>query len=386
MDSDILMKYNTLLLLAALLVPVAASPAAGQPVSADNPALIQLRREADKLLRTTPRSVMEKSKTPPSGDKHDYLSLAPYSWPDPSKPDGLPWINRDGEVNPDSKVGTDHDAFARMCSQVETLALAYHCTGNEPYAEKAAALLKVWFLDPATKMNPNLQYAQGIPGRATGRGTGIIDSVPLIGVTESAARLAGAAAWTPELQRGLREWFRAYLDWLRTSKNGLAEAKAANNHGSWYLAQTAAYAMFIGHEEEARQAVEQGRERIAQQIEPDGRQPLELKRTKSYSYSLYNLKALFTLAEIGQRVNVDLFAYRTKDGRSLRAALDYVAPYFSADKPWPDKQIEAVKHPDPALADLLRRGAIAYHDPRFEAAIQDRDLAASRFQLLRPRP
>jgi len=386
MGHDIPMKCDTLLLLAALLIPVVASPAAVPPVSADNPALIQLRREADKSLRMTPRSVMDKAKTPPSGDKHDYLSLAPYSWPDPSKPDGLPWINRDGEVNPDSRVGTDHDALAQMCSQVETLALAYHCTGNELYGQKAATWLKVWFLDPATKMNPNLQYAQGVTGRDTGRGTGIIDSVALIGVTESAQRLAGAAAWTPELQRGLREWFGAYLDWLRTSKNGRAEAKAANNHGSWYLAQTAAYAMFIGHEEEARQAVEQGRARIAQQIEPDGRQPLELKRTKSYSYSLYNLKALFTLAEIGQRVNVDLFGYRTKDGRSLRAALDYVAPYFSANQKWPDKQIEAIKHPDPALGALLRRAAIAYHEPRFEATLQDSELAANRFQLLWPRP
>ncbi len=234
-------------------------------------------------------------------------------------------------------------------------------------------------------MNPNLQYAQGGTGRHSGSGTGIIDSVALIGITESAELLASSKTWTPELQRGLREWFRDYLHWLQTSQNGLAEAKAANNHGSWYLAQTAAYALFVGDKEAARKAVELGRERIAKQIEPDGRQPLELKRTKSYSYTLYNLRALFTLAEIAQRVDVDLFGYRTPDGRSLRGALDYVAPYLSAEKPWPDKQIEAIKHPDRALASLLRRAAIAYHEPKFEALLQNSELADSRFQLLWPR-
>lgn len=359
--------------------------AAGQnvaPKTADNPALQRLRRDADKALKATPGSVMDKTKVPPSGDKHDYLSLAPYSWPDPSKPDGLPWINRDGEVNPESKVGTDHDALDRMCSQVETLALAYRITKHQPYAEKAATVLKVWFLDPATKMNPHLQYAQGVMGRDTGRGTGIIDTVGLIRVAEVIPFLDDA----PDVQRGMQEWFRAYLHWLLTSKNGLKEAKATNNHGTWYLAQTAAYALLVGDKAQARKSAELGRERIATQIEPDGRQPLELKRTKSYSYTLFNLNALFTLAELGKRVDVDLFSYRTADGRSLRAALDYVAPYFSADKKWPGKQIQEIKHPDDGLASLLRRAAIAYHEPAYEAMLQQTNLAASRFQLLWPQP
>jgi len=380
------MKLSIFILAGLLLAPLVASHAAVQQIAADTRALVQLRREADKVLQATPGSVMDKSKTAPSGDKHDYLSLAPYSWPDPSKPDGLPWINRDGEVNPESRIGTDHVALDQMCSQVGTLALAYQLTGSEPYAKKAAELLKVWFLDPATKMNPNLQYAQGVPGRSAGRSYGIIDTVALIHITESVERLEGASAWTPELQQGMREWFQAYLHWLLTSKNGLDEAKSANNHGSWYLAQTAAYAMFVGDKAQARKEAEVGRERIAKQIEPDGRQPLELKRTKSYSYTLFNLDALFTLAEIGQRVDVDLFGYRTTDGRSLRVALDYVAPYFSADKKWPDKQILAIKHPDEALGGLLRRAAIAYREPKYEALLRTSDLAASRFQLLWPSP
>ena len=348
------------------------------------PALARLRREADKALKATPGSVMDKPKTPPSGDKHDYFSLAPYSWPDPARSDGLPWINRDGEVNPESRAGTDHDPFSRLCSQVEALALAYYCTGHEPYAAKAATLLQVWFLDPATKMNPNLEFAQGVPGRSTGRGTGIIDTVQVIKLTDAIGLLEGAKAWTPEKQRGLQDWFRAYLHWLLTSKHGRDEAKSANNHGSWYLAQTAAFALFVGDAEQARKQVELGRARIASQIEPDGRQPAELKRTKSYGYTLFNLEALFTLAETGRRVNVDLYHHRTADGRSLRAALDYVAPYFEAGKKWPGQQIKEVHNPDESLAALLRRATTLYPDGTYAALLQPAaaDLAPCRFQLL----
>jgi hypothetical protein len=357
---------------------------AGMAGAADTPALADLRADADKMLKAKPHSVMEKTRLPPSGDKHDYLSLAPYSWPDPAKPDGLPWINRDGEVNPESREGTDSKTLGHMCVEVETLALAYRLTKQEPYAAKAAEILKVWFLDPATKMNPHLEYGQGVPGRNTGRSSGIIDSVRFIRVVQAIGWLDGSPAWTPERQKGMKAWFRAYLDWLLKSKIGLAEASSANNHGSWYLAQTAAYALFVGDQEQVRKSVELGRERIAKQIEPDGRMPLELKRTKSYSYSLYNLDALITLGEIGTAVGIDLFAYRTEDGRSLRAALDYVAPYFQADKKWPGPQIKEVKHPDEELAGLLRRAANAYGEPKYEAMIQDAKLAASRFQLIWP--
>jgi hypothetical protein len=186
------MKHMGLLTVLVLL-------SAGLVCATEGPALEHLRGEADKMLKATPHSVMEKTRMPPSGDKHDYLSLAPYSWPDPSKPDGLPWITRDGKVNPESREGTDHNALSRMCSEVETLALAYRLTQHEPYAVKAVEVAKVWFLDPATKMNPNLEYGQGVPGRSTGRGTGIIDTVGLIKVVQTIGGLEGSPAWTPEI-------------------------------------------------------------------------------------------------------------------------------------------------------------------------------------------
>lgn len=352
--------------------------------AADTPALERLRADADKALAAAPHSVMEKTRVPPSGDKHDYLSLAPYSWPDPAKPDGLPWITRDGEVNPLSREGSDIGALRTMAADMETLALAYHLTGHGPYAAKAAAIVKAWFLDPATRMNPNLEYAQGIPGRTPGRGTGIIDTVALIKVVQAVGWLDGSRDWTPELRAGLTQWFRAYLDWMLKSRNGVDESRAANNHGSWYLAQTAVYAVFVGDAAQARRSVELGRARIAAQIEPDGRQPLELRRTKSYSYSLFNIEALLTLAECGASIGVDLFSYRTADGRSLRGALDAVAPYMRADAKWPGPQIKEIQRPDEALASLLRRAANAYREPGYEALIPGSGLAASRFQVRWP--
>ena len=348
------------------------------------PALEKLHTDADKALKVAPQSVMDKPLIPPSGDKHDFISLGPYWWPDPDKPDGLPYIRRDGQKNPQSREGTDDDTMSDMCENVYTLALAYHLTKDEPYAAKAATLMKVWFLDPATKMNPNLEYGQGIPGITIGRGIGIIDSRPLIKVTQAIGWLQGSPELTPEFQQGMKAWFRAYLDWLLTSKNGLEEARTQNNHVSWYLAQTAAYALFVGDREQARKSVERGLELIAAQIEPDGRQPLELERTRSYRYSCFNLEALFTLAEFGSAVGVDLFGCRTSDGRSLRVALDYMAPYFQTGIKWPGQQITEVKQPDELLASLLRRAAIAYHAPEYEAMIQNAKLEKCRFQLLWP--
>ncbi len=360
--------------------------AAGERLAAGDPALLpaldRLRREADEALDATPLSVMDKPKTAPSGDKHDFLSLGPYWWPDPARPDGLPYLRRDGEVNPESRAGNDHAPLARVCALVETLALAYTFTGQESYAGKAAALLRVWFLDPATRMNPNLEYAQGIPGHCTGRGIGIIDSRPLVTVTDALGLLEDSPAWTPALCRGMREWFGAFLHWMLTSRNGRDEAGEKNNHGTWYRVQAAAYALAAGDAAAARQQAEAGRALIAGQIEPDGRQPLELARTRSYTYSVFNVRAFFTLAELGRRVGLDLYYYRTGDGRGLRAALDHLAPYLADPQRWPHRQITPVVHPDEELGGLLHRGALVFPDADYPPLPDG--LAPARFQLLWP--
>ena len=250
------------------------------------PALKRLRRDAEKAMLEGPFTVTTKTRVPPSGDKHDYLTLAPYWWPDPAKADGLPYIRRDGELNPESKRDTDNPSLNAMGSAVETLALAFYFTGEEKYAERAALLLRVWFLDKATKMNPNYEYAQAVMGRNNGRGAGLIDARRLIHVVDAVGMLAGSKAWAKQDQQALQDWFRAFVNWLQTSANGKEEASARNNHGSWFAAELSSFAMFIGDEALARKTVEAVKVRIAWQIEPDGKQPLELDRTRAMSYSL----------------------------------------------------------------------------------------------------
>lgn len=306
------------------------------PISA---AVKQLHADADKLLPMKPRSVMEKKLVAASGDKHDYFSLATYWWPDPTKPDGRPYVRHDGKTNPQVREG-DHDGLGLTCSAVKTLGLAYWFTGDERYAAKAATLLRVWFLDPATRMNPNLQYAQAILGVNDGRGTGIIDSRGLVDLADGIALLAGSRAWQPADDAGLRAWASAYWTWLTTSENGQAEAAAKNNHGSWYDFQAAGLALALNRPEPARAIIAAvPQKRIAVQIEPDGTQPLELARTKSLNYSLFNLEALTSLAILGEKVGIDLWGFSTPDGRSLATALSYLAPYADPNRQWPKEDI-----------------------------------------------
>ena len=305
------------------------------------PALAQLRSEADKLLKRKPWSVMDKARVPPSGNKHDYLSFAPYYWPDPKTSDGLPYVRRDGETNPESKTGTDSAAFEHLGEAIETLGLAYYLTGLEPYAEKAAQLAHTWFLDPATAMTPHLKYAQGVRGKNKGRGTGILDSRPLVNATDGMALLTGSPSWTPTDQKALLAWISTYYSWVTESKNGTLEAAAENNHGSWYDAQVIHFALVLGRNDDARQIASHAFERIATQIEPDGRQPLELARTKSFNYCCFNLEALLQLARVSRHVDIDLWSFSTPDGRNLTAALRFMAPYADAAKPWPKEDLKA---------------------------------------------
>jgi hypothetical protein len=331
------------------------------------PALARLRKDADKAMLEGPFTVTSKQRVPPSGDKHDYLTLAPYWWPDPTKPDGLPYIRRDGETNPESKRDTDNPRLNALTETVATLALAWYFTGEEKYAERAALLLRVWFIDKATKMNPHYEYAQAVMGRNSGRGAGLIDARRFIQVIDAIGLLAGAKAWTPQDQQAVQDWFRAFVQWMQGSANGKEEAAARNNHGAWYAAELAAFALFSGDEALARKTVEAVKARIAWQIEPDGRQPLEIARTRGLSYSLFNLEALFTIAAIGEKAGVDILSYQTKDGRGVRKALEYLAPFAFGEKQWPHKQISNWS-PEEYFT-LLRRAADKWPDAAFGALL-----------------
>lgn len=324
------------------------------------------RAEADKAMTAGPFSVMHKGPTPPSRDKHDYMSQAPYFWPNPDTANHLPYVRRDGERNPEIKQISDHDELGQMASAARSLALGYYLNGNEDYAARAALLLRTWFLDPATRMNPNLEYGQGIPGINTGRGIGIIETVGLTGVVDAVGLLEGSKNWTSADNDGMQKWFTSFLNWLQTSQYGKDESNAKNNHGSFYDVQVVDFALFVGRRDVAERVAKSAEEkRVAKQIEPDGRQPLELERTKSFSYSAFNLRALTDLATLGNHVGVDLWHFETKEGRSIRRALDYLVPYALGEKAWKDKQIEPIKGED--LAAPLLEAAQAYKDPRYEA-------------------
>ena len=302
-------------------------------------ALQKLKKDAEKALKQVPISVMDKKQTPPTGDKHDYMSLAPYWWPDPQKPDGLPYIRRDGEVNPERAECTDRDNIRTLVSSVYTLSLAYYLTENESYAKHAVAMMRVWFLNIDTRMNPNLNFGQAVKGRNEGRGAGLIEASGFRNIVDAIGLLEGSEAWTASDRRGMEKWFDEYFVWLRSSNVGLDEWDSKNNHGTWYDVQAAAIAFFLGKNDTAYTILIDGKRRIASQIEPDGRMPLELVRTKALGYTTMNLDAFFSLATLAKRVGIDLWNFETGDGRSLRRALDWVFPYWSEGKSWPYKQI-----------------------------------------------
>lgn len=325
-------------------------------------------------LSAGPFSVTHKSTLPPSGDKHDYMSVGPYWWPDPAKSDGLPYIRRDGEVNPDfSSAKYDHAEFDELTATVHDLALAWQITAEPRYARRAADLLRIWFLDPATRMNPHLLYGQSIPGVCAGRGIGLIDTQRLIRLLDD---LALIAAELPQSEiNSLRAWMTQFLDWMLTHEFGKAERREHNNHGTWCDVQLAGYALFIGRLDLAREVITQAPERrIFRHIDPDGRQPYELARTRSLSYSCYNLEGLFALAWMGRHLGIDLWNARSSDGRCLRAAIDFLARYADASRAWPYPQISKEGVADnPALGAtareplyaLLLQAAAAWQDPSY---------------------
>lgn len=355
------MAFLSALLMVMSSVLVTQNPNA-PPHAGVAPALAKLEREAQKALTAGPFSVTTKTVTPPSGDKRDYMSQAPYFWPNPKSPNGLPYIRRDGERNPEIDKINNHRVKDQMETAVETLALAYHFKGDEVYAEKATQLLRTFFLDPETRMNPNLEFAQGIPGINTGRGIGLIETRGLTKVVDAIGLLRGSKAWTSADQKGMEMWVGRFLQWMLESNNGRDEAAAKNNHGTFYDVQVVSFALFLGKKALAKSVLESAKiKRIAIQIEPDGRQPLELARTRAWSYSVGNLDGLMQLARLGERVGVDLWNYETADGRSIRKAIDFLAPYAMGEKKWTYQQLG--DWPPQMLFPLIRRASAHYKLP-----------------------
>jgi hypothetical protein len=311
-------------------------------------------RNAAKYLKDKPETVTDAQSKRSAVGLHDFFSEGDYWWPDPKNPGG-PYIQRDGMTNPDNFV--EHRKFLMKLSvQVPALAAAWKLTKTRRYSEHAAAHVRAWFVDEATRMNPNLQYAQAIHGRTTGRGTGVIDTIHLVEVARAIPLLAESGALSAHDFDATKTWFAEYAKWMTTSRNGIEERDAKNNHGTCWLMQVAAFAQLTGDKELTADCVNRYKTIIVPgQIQPDGSLPLEMARTKPYGYCLFNLEALATLCQI-----LNLWNFATPDGRGIAQAIQYMFPYILDKKSW-------TKPPDvmyfeywPMRQEALLFGGLAY--------------------------
>jgi len=343
-----------------------------QQIAAKHPRYLaayqKLVKDADKALTEAPFTVMDKKLIPPSGDKHDYLSLAPYFWPDPSKPDGKPYIRKDGQVNPETRGDfVDYTRKNHFFENVEILGYAFFFSDDQRYAEKAIELLQTWFVEPTTKMNPNLNFGQGVPGSVTGRPFGIIEFGGIKNVLTTLEILRYRKVLDSELEISMRNWLKEYANWLENSPIGVAERATKNNHGTHYDVQLTEILLYLGEEEKAKQILEDVKlKRIASQIEPDGSQPEELARTKSFSYSTMNLDGFVQLAIVGNCCGVDLWNFETGDGRSVRKAIDYLVPFAREPQKWKHEQIAKMEDAVTSLLQIIGIAAWRFNDQKLK--------------------
>jgi hypothetical protein len=325
---------------------------------ATDPAYAKLLvKAAEAALRRGPYSVVDKTKLPASGDRHDYYSIGPYWWPTEGKPNGEPYMRRDGEVNPESRGNEfDKDRMIKFSGDVRVLALAYHHLGDRRYADHAAKLLRTWFTSTETRMNPNLNNGQAVPGVNSGRGEGIIELNVLAGVVESIGLIEPAGVLTDSETMLLKKWFADLTGWMANSPIGQEERTKQNNHGIHYDYMITHFALFAGIEPIAKQvATDFLTRRLVLQMKADGSLPEELARTRSWHYSFFALEAATKLATVAECVGLDIWSSKTSDGRGLATAFAFLAPYQANMRAWPYKDTGLV---DPSKLDSVKRVAM----------------------------
>ncbi|GJN84575.1 hypothetical protein PLIIFM63780_008136 [Purpureocillium lilacinum] len=330
-------------------------------------ALGHLTAQADTWLSQGPWTVTTKKTAPPNGTVHDYASQAPYWWPNPNTADGCPYVQRDGVRNPEVDQYQDRLAVGRMFNSTYVLSLAWFYTGRDAYARHAADILRTWFLDPATAMNPNLDHAQIIPCANTGRAIGIIDfSQEYTNVLDAVAVLESgrggshgdfAPGWSRADSKAFQAWNKRFLTWLTDSPFGKDEASQSNNHGTFANMQISALALFVGDKALARTTSLLARGFVDAQITSNGSQPQELARTRSWHYSNFNLGAHLRWALVARKVGVDVFGYKGPQGQSVLKAAGFEVPAaVGGAAAWPYDDIEFARF---AATDNVRAAADA---------------------------
>ena len=328
------MSFRFTILLLLLLPGVASAQQADFDVARIDRA--RVLKAANQYLKEQPITITASTSPRSAGGIHDFFSEGDYWWPDPANPDG-PYIQRDGMTNPNNFV--DHRRYLmRLSVQVPALAAAWRLTKDERYAKHAVEHLRAWFIDEKTRMNPSLQFAQAIHGRFTGRGIGVIDTIHLVEVARAVEILKDSPSLNANDLGGVIQWFNDYLQWMTTSKNGIDEREAKNNHGTCWVMQVAAFAELVGNQD----LIAYCRNRfktvlVPNQIAVNGTFPEELRRTKPYGYSLFNLDAMATICELLSTPGDNLWTFTTSDGRGIGKAVEYMYPFIKNKESWPLK-------------------------------------------------
>ena len=288
---------------------------------------------AARYVGSAPQTVTSFPSAKSPGGLHDYFSQADYFWPNPADPEGK-YINRDGQSNPDNF--NDHrKAMIALSIQMPALTAGWLLTRDTRYGKHAADHLRAWFITAETRMNPNLEYSQGVHGVSTGRSYGIIDTLHLVEVARAASALAPEMLSRPE-QAALRAWFREYLTWMSTSEKGIAERKTLNNHAVCWALQAAEFARLIGDHDTRAEIHTQYRDTLLPgQMAMDGSFPQELARTKPYSYSIFNFDTMATLCQSLLGGGANLFTFAMPGGRSICKGAAFLYPYLRDKSGWP---------------------------------------------------
>lgn len=340
-------------------------------------AVEELKEKANLILNKKPYSIVNKSAVPPSGNKHDYLSLAPYWWPDHSKPDGLPYIHKDGKTNPEANETKDKNYVIHLSRDVYTLGLAYFFTEEEKYAAKADELLNIFFVYEETNMNPNLNYAHAKRGIVDGQITGLIETIHFVDLIDGVQLLEGSKCWTSKEQELLVSWFKHFLIWMMNSAIGKEGAKAPNNIGTYYDLQVITYALFTQDTSLARSYIKNITvKRIYNQFSTDGSQPYELKRTKSWTYSIKNLNGWLSIARVSEKAGINLWNYKRGKKEILKEGILWLLPYASGEKEWQYKEVSSGLRYDWFLP-IARTGAFIYNDPDLHSYLSNSSMQSN---------
>ncbi len=346
---------------------LAAPTRADLPLTLDVVAIDKDRilKAASAALNQAPVTITTFPAKLSEGGPNDFYSNGDYWWPDPSKPNGLPYIKRDGETNPEN-FSQHRMVVKTLRDSTAALAAAYKITGDDKYVTKAAELLRVFFLDAKTRMNPSLNFTQAVPGVSPGRGIGIIDALHLIEVPAAVKAMEKSKSFPADMAASLRQWFRELAEWMTTSKNGDEEAHAKNNHAVAFYLQLAVYADFIGDQDKLTLCRQQFKEVfVAKQMAEDGSFPLELARTKPYGYSIFQLDNMTLLCQVLSTREDNLWTFETKDGKSISKAISYLYPFIADKSKWTLKPDVNAWEGWPARQPNLIFGGMALGEQRY---------------------